>query len=110
MNKRIEQNDSAIICDNTECDYKTEANVPFIELEKYINRPCPLCGENLLTEEDYKNCETLQTYIDFVNDLTEEEYEALVPKSAEKEEGVTYSMSIGTHKKLTVEKIEKHKK
>lgn len=46
--------ENTIQCDNPTCDFV----VPYSEKEekesaKYINMPCPKCGENLLTEKDY---------------------------------------------------------
>ena len=45
-----------IVCDNKQCDFKIEniSGDPNEDTRKYINMPCPICRENLLTEEDYK--------------------------------------------------------
>jgi len=47
--------DILIQCDNTMCDYHiiNETKNPNENIEQYLNKPCPKCGENLLTEEDY---------------------------------------------------------
>ena len=45
---------NGIICDNANCDYKDET-VTFEEIDKFLNKPCPKCGENLLTEQDLHN-------------------------------------------------------
>jgi hypothetical protein len=55
-----------IRCDNTNCDYLNEA-VPLSEYPKWINKPCPKCGENLLTEKDFKD--TLRIYKVFNNPI-----------------------------------------
>jgi hypothetical protein len=47
----MEVNYSGIKCDC--CDYRDD-HVQFSDYKDYINRPCPKCRENLLTEEDYK--------------------------------------------------------
>lgn len=44
-----------IKCDNPNCNYK-DMSVPFEDYSNWVNRPCPLCGENLLTEKDYRKC------------------------------------------------------
>lgn len=51
MRKIIETKECLIICDNKNCDF----TIPNKEIDmKYlINMPCPKCGENLLTLEDY---------------------------------------------------------
>ena len=41
-----------IKCDNPTCDYK-DNSVTIKEYESYLNRPCPKCGANLLTEKDF---------------------------------------------------------
>lgn len=42
---------SGIKCDNTSCDFADDT-VKFEEYEDWLDKPCPKCGENLLTEED----------------------------------------------------------
>lgn len=41
-----------IKCDNPNCNY-ADASVPVSNYPKWINKPCPVCGSNLLTEDDY---------------------------------------------------------
>jgi hypothetical protein len=45
----------SIVCDNKQCDYKVKNHTgsPNEDISSYINAPCPKCGENLLTEQDY---------------------------------------------------------
>lgn len=43
---------TGIKCDNPNCSWRDE-NVPFEEYRDWLNRPCPVCGSNLLTQEDY---------------------------------------------------------
>ena len=43
-----------IKCDNAKCDHYEE--VDFEDYPKYVNKPCPKCGDNLLTREDYNKC------------------------------------------------------
>lgn len=42
---------SGIKCDS--CSH-SEPLVTRFEYDKYLNRPCPICGEKLLTSEDYR--------------------------------------------------------
>jgi len=46
-------NISGIKCDH--CDFKDET-VEFKDYGLWLNKPCPKCGENLLTREDYDFC------------------------------------------------------
>ena len=43
-----------IKCDNPNCDFE-DMNVSSSDYDKWVNKPCPKCGQNLLTEEDYRN-------------------------------------------------------
>lgn len=43
-----------IKCDNKNCNYEND-DVKFEEYPSYINKPCPVCGSNLLTQIDYDN-------------------------------------------------------
>jgi NAD-dependent SIR2 family protein deacetylase len=42
---------SGIQCDNPSCDFKDET-VSMADYEYWLNKPCPKCGNNLLTEAD----------------------------------------------------------
>ena len=43
-----------IFCDNVDCDYQDET-VTNGELHSLLNAPCPKCGDNLYTEQDFHN-------------------------------------------------------
>ena len=63
MNQNIEY--SGIKCDNPECNYRDDT-VLFEDYPKWVNKPCPLCDRNLLTEEDYNHA-VLMT--DIINNM-----------------------------------------
>lgn len=42
-----------IKCDNPNCTYRNES-VDIGDYSGWIDKPCPLCGANLLTKEDYQ--------------------------------------------------------
>jgi len=54
---------SGIKCDNPECNWKDDT-VKQEEYPQYVNKPCPCCGENLMTEECFKE---VQKAIHFTN-------------------------------------------
>lgn len=56
MEKALEFNVSGIKCDH--CDYKDES-VKVEDYKDWLNKPCPKCGANLLTEADYNNVQYL---------------------------------------------------
>lgn len=44
---------SGLKCDN--CTWRDDA-IPFSDYPESIGKPCPNCGENLLTQKEYDNC------------------------------------------------------
>jgi len=56
----IEKGKDFIVCDNSSCDYRLKNEDTPESLISFINKPCPKCGENLLTEKDYED------YINFL--------------------------------------------
>lgn len=63
----IEITQFGLICDNKNCDYVDKTVSHTDNLELFINKPCPKCGENLLTLEDYKLGIKTRELIDFIN-------------------------------------------
>ena len=58
-----------VVCDNKTCDYKVEnpTKDPRHSSAQYVNKPCPKCGENLLTQQDLDAFLRLLRVVDFVN-------------------------------------------
>ena len=44
---------SGVKCDGEDCDYSDD-EVRRENYHAYVDRPCPKCGSNLLTQEDYE--------------------------------------------------------
>lgn len=40
-----------IKCDNPDCDFRNDT-IEFIKYKEWLNKPCPKCGANLLTQKD----------------------------------------------------------
>jgi hypothetical protein len=57
-----------IKCDTPHCNYRDDS-VKFEEYPKWINKPCPLCSKNLLTQADYDKCIKLQKTIKIITAL-----------------------------------------
>jgi hypothetical protein len=72
MEKNIEVIGGGIKCDNPKCDF-LDKDVAVADYPGWVNKPCPKCGENLLTEEDYNNTKLLLGMADLINGLTPEE-------------------------------------
>lgn len=58
MKNALELDIHGIKCDNPNCDFRDD-NVQMGDYEQWLNKPCPRCGQNLLTEEDYRNTQFL---------------------------------------------------
>jgi hypothetical protein len=54
---KVSVEESTIVCDNPACGF--EQAIPFEDREKWIDRPCPNCGENLITREDFEKSQAL---------------------------------------------------
>lgn len=68
--KAIETNIYGIKCDNPNCDYQ-DMTVKYEDYPSLLNKPCPECGDNLLTQEDFDRTETLVHNIEMVNKFYE---------------------------------------
>ncbi len=55
-----------IKCDK--CDYN-DMSVGFKDYPNYINKPCPLCGENLLIQKEYDECLIIYKRFEFINKI-----------------------------------------
>ena len=78
MEKNLEIKENGLKCDS--CDWK-DTTILFADYENWINKPCPMCGANVLTQEDYNNMKLLVETMDFINELTEEEINAIASLS-----------------------------
>lgn len=69
MRKLIEKQQEFVIqCDNPKCDYTlpySDNNEEYLVL--FVNKPCPKCGENLLTELDFMQHQRFLKVVDFIN-------------------------------------------
>ena len=79
--KYVQCNVGYVKCDAKGCDYKT-TDVCNDTLAAFLNKPCPDCGENLLTEEDFQNFKSqlqlqdlMNSVIDNVAPMTSDEIE-----------------------------------
>ena len=73
-------------CDNRECNYVSH-KFPNDHIVDLVGAECPLCKSNLLTQVDLDKFILIESTIDFVNNMSEEEYqEALKIKSGKSEE------------------------
>ncbi len=69
MRKLIEyeKQEHHIICDNVTCDFTIPNDGRHLDTYKFINVPCPKCGENLLTYQDWKQAESFIKMVNWIN-------------------------------------------
>ena len=60
-----------IKCDNKECNFE-DMSVLFEEYDKWLNKSCPDCGCNLLTQQDYDTVKVLVGLTAIVNECVPE--------------------------------------
>lgn len=57
-----------IKCDNENCEYENTSIQPN-EYAQWIDKPCPLCGDTLLTQNDYNIAKLLFATTSIANNL-----------------------------------------
>ena len=62
----IDDHSSELICDSPTCDF-VAAPGAYVFGPHLIGMPCPKCGDNLLTEIDYKNQMKSIKFIEWIN-------------------------------------------
>lgn len=43
-----------IKCDNPVCDWSDKSVKSEAEMSLFLNKPCPKCGQNVLTDDDWE--------------------------------------------------------
>ena len=66
-------------CDNKFCDF-VNSNVTVKGLNNWLNKPCPKCGENLLTEEDYNRSQKMLDAYNISQQMTPEQQKEVLSK------------------------------
>jgi hypothetical protein len=65
----LKLNIRGIKCDNQECDFM-QNGVEYKDYPAWLNKPCPKCGANLLTQEDLDAVKILIQAVDLINFVT----------------------------------------
>ena len=84
MKNRIEYvGTTNLKCDNEECDYVSH-KFPNDHIVDLVGAECPLCKSNLLTQADLDKFILMGNVIDFVNNISEEDYEEVLKIKSDK--------------------------
>ena len=75
---------SGLKCDNPTCDYN-DPSVPLSDYEKSINKPCPKCGESLLTQSDYDQVMQMVQAVELMNSFSKEDLDKMVDNLSEED-------------------------
>lgn len=66
--KSIDLKILGIKCDNPKCDFK-DMTVQYKDFKKWLNKPCPKCGANLLTTADYNTTRIMVWIVRLINKI-----------------------------------------
>ncbi len=107
MTQNIEFKESGIQCDNPECNY-TNSEVTYEIQHEWIDKPCPKCGHNLLTQEDHDRFMMVMEGIKYINSLSQDEINIILgsPLNEEEMENLKedrVNIKIHTHKEIKIE-------
>lgn len=58
-----------IKCDNPDCDFRDET-VEYKDYKNWLNKPCPKCGSNLLTQKDLETIKAIIKLVKIINWIT----------------------------------------
>jgi hypothetical protein len=75
-------NISGLKCDS--CDY-SDPSVKLEDYEKSIGKPCPKCGESLLTQEDYDGVMQIVQAVEMLNGFSDADLDAIAGNLSEDE-------------------------
>ena len=78
MREAIKLNFGGLQCDNPTCVYRDDS-VKREDYEASVNKPCPECGESLLTPEGYKKVLEMEKKAEIMNNFINR-----LPKSIQK--------------------------
>lgn len=78
----IDMNISGLKCDS--CGFSDDS-VKLEDYEKSIGRPCPECGESLLTQEDYDGVMQMVQAVEMLNGFSQEDLDAIANNLSEEE-------------------------
>jgi hypothetical protein len=78
------QQSGGLKCDNPDCDW-TDMSIKVEDYPAWVDKPCPECGSNLLTQEDYDKTQVLMNAFDMINSIDPEELEKLTKNISEDE-------------------------
>lgn len=67
---------SGLKCDSPTCDYN-DLTVSVNDYKSNINKPCPKCGESLLTQDDYDQTMQMVQAIETLNKMSQEDIDKL---------------------------------
>lgn len=107
MKKHIETKESGLQCDNPSCDW-VDKTITFDTCKDWINKPCPKCGENVLTYDDFLRAEELRKYVDLINSMSLDEIKEMNKLNGfieNEEDAQVASITISTHKEIKIENI-----
>ena len=74
MSDLLNQGVMEVKCDNEDCDF-IEKNIKISEMEKWVDVPCPKCGNNLCTRECSETTKAFTDMICTFDELVGDDFE-----------------------------------
>ena len=79
MTQPVTLNIYGLKCEKSSCNF-SKIDIKFEDYPKWIDKPCPKCGTNLLTEQEYLRAKMAKAYVNSLNET--------MPPISEPEEGL----------------------
>lgn len=92
----MEMFETGLKCDNIKCDW-ARPDIRQKHHKHWIDKPCPKCGENVLTRKDYRNFQIFKWIMILVILPINWVYKLIVPKKHQK----LYNVTVDMHDKET---------
>ncbi len=114
-NKFAHMNITGIKCDAIGCDYNND-DVRYEDYREWLNKPCPKCGANLLTQEAMDACTAMMAACKAINTFGNEMAANGIDLSASPDQTVYFTVDYDEHGKpkgtriLTAEEFAEKKK
>lgn len=98
--QHLEMIDLSLICNRKLCKFEI-GGIRYKDIAKWLNKPCPKCGDNLLTMKDFDRMVYVKQIQNLVNSLTLKQL-SLLGLEKRKKSNKKSIITVNTHKKISV--------
>lgn len=94
----IDVRNTKITCDTEGCDFEEPCGE---DPKEWLNKPCPKCSANLLTQENYDSIMEIMKYVEMINNMELPEE----VKDSENPERIELNFKVGPDGKIVQKEI-----